>query len=213
LIIYILTLHHISSSECLPLVGQLISQKTNNNQTVHATLNKAWDFALPFSFAVIGPNKFLFNFSKQEHLDRIQNQTTWNVNGYLLSLQLWSPKATMGELTYNLSPFWIQVHGFSLANLTLQNVVAIGKGLGGTLMQVEDCSGAQKPFRSYLKILVKIYVLEPLKHGFYLRCEEGEPLWISFKYERFFFFFFLALLVEELVIKNNIAMHPLQKLF
>jgi hypothetical protein len=89
----------------------------------------------------------------------------------------------MGELTYNLSPFWIQIHGFPLANLTLQNAVAIGKGLG-TLMQVEDCSGAQKPFKSFLRILVKIDVLEPLKPGFYLSREEGEPLWISFKYER-----------------------------
>jgi hypothetical protein len=171
------------SSESLPLVGQLISQKTNNNQTVHATLDKAWEFALPYSFAVIDPNRFLFKFSKQEHLDRIQNQTTWNVNGYLLSLQTWSPKATIGELLFNLSPFWIQVHGFPLANITLRNAVAIGKGLG-TLMKVEDCSGAQKTFRSYLRILVKIDVLEPLKPGLYLSCEEGEPHWISFKCER-----------------------------
>jgi hypothetical protein len=174
---------NISSSECLPLVGQLISQKTNNNQTVHAALNKAWDFALPFSFIVIGPNKFMFKFSKQEHQDRIHKQTNWNVNGYLLSLQLWSPKATMGELSYNMSPFWIQIHGFPLANLTLKNVVAIGKGLGA-LIQVEECSGAQKTFKSFLRILVKINVLEPLKPGFYLSREEGEPLWISFKYER-----------------------------
>ena len=50
--------------------------KTNNNQTVHAALDKAWEFALPYSFAVIGPNRFLFKFSKQEHLDKKQNQTT-----------------------------------------------------------------------------------------------------------------------------------------
>jgi hypothetical protein len=88
----------------LPLVEQLnISQKTNNNQSVHAALNKAWDFALPFSFAAIGPNKFLFKFTKQEHLDRIQKQTTWNVNEFLLSLQQWSPMTTMGEVTNNVS--------------------------------------------------------------------------------------------------------------
>ena len=32
---------NINTSECLPLVGQLISKKANNNQTVHAALNKA----------------------------------------------------------------------------------------------------------------------------------------------------------------------------
>jgi hypothetical protein len=168
---------------CLPLVGQLISQRTNNNQTVHAALNKAWEFALPFSFAVIGPNKFLFKFSKQDHLDRIQKQFTWNVNGYLLSLQIWYPSATMGELKFNLSPFWIQIHGFPLANLTLRNAAAIGKGMGN-LMKVEDSNGAQQTFRSYLRILVKIDVSAPLKPGFFFNREEGEPIWISFIYER-----------------------------
>jgi hypothetical protein len=172
-----------TSGASLPLVGQLISQKTNNNQTVHAALDKAWVFALPFSFAVIGPNRFLFKFSKQEHLDRILNQTAWNVNGYLLSLQTWSPQATLGELSFKLSPFWVQVHGFPLANITIRNAAAIGKALG-PLLQVEDCSGAQTTFRSYLRIKVKINVYEPLKPGFYLNCGEGEPLWISLKYER-----------------------------
>jgi hypothetical protein len=55
-----------SSNECLLLIGLLISQKTNNNQYVQAALNKAWDFVVPFSFAAIGPNKFLFRFSKQD---------------------------------------------------------------------------------------------------------------------------------------------------
>jgi hypothetical protein len=70
--------------DCLPLVGHVISQKTHNNQSVYVALSKAWEFAVPFSFAVLGPNKFLFKFSKKEHLLRIQKQVTWNVIGYLL---------------------------------------------------------------------------------------------------------------------------------
>lgn len=54
--------------DCLPLVGQLLSQKKHNNQSVNAALVKAWDFAVPFSFVVLGPNCFLFKFSKQEHI-------------------------------------------------------------------------------------------------------------------------------------------------
>lgn len=172
-----------TNDECLPLIGHLISQKTHNNQSVNATLNKAWEFAVPFSFAALGPNKFLFKFNKQEHIDRIHKQPTWNVNGSLLSLQQWSPKATMGELSTNMSPFWIQIHGLPLANLSLKNAIAIGKGMG-QLIKVEDISGANKTFRSYLRILVEINVYEPLKPGFSFRRDEGQPIWISFKYER-----------------------------
>jgi hypothetical protein len=133
-----------------------------NNQSVQAALNKASDFAVPFSFAPIGPNKFLFKFSKQEHLNRILKQTTWNINGFLLVLNLWSPLVPMGDVPLKLSPFWIQIHGFPLANFTLKNAAAIGKGMG-SLIQVDDCSGEHKTFRSYLRILVKLNVHNPLK--------------------------------------------------
>jgi hypothetical protein len=82
-----------------------------------------------------------------------------------------------------MSPFWIQIHGFPLANLTMKNAIAIGKGLG-SLIQMEDCSGASKTFRSYLRVLVKINVFEPLKPSFLFSRVEGDPIWISFKYER-----------------------------
>jgi hypothetical protein len=71
--------------ECLPLYGHVISQKTHNNQSVNAALIKAWDFAVPFSFAILGPNKFLFKFSKQAHIEKVLKLVTWNVSvfGYV----------------------------------------------------------------------------------------------------------------------------------
>jgi hypothetical protein len=87
------------------LVGHVISQKTHNNQFVFATVSKAWEFAIPFSFVVLGSNKFLSKLSKQDHLLKIQKQVTWNANGLLIILQLWNPQATLGELPLNKAPF------------------------------------------------------------------------------------------------------------
>ena len=70
-----------------------------------------------------------------------------------------------------------------MANLTLKNVVAIGKGIG-SLIQVEDYGGANKTFRSFLRILIKINVHDPLKLGFLFYRANGEQFQISFKYER-----------------------------
>jgi hypothetical protein len=121
------------------LVGHVISQRTHNNQSVFAALSKAWEFAVPFSFTVLGPNKFLFKLTKQEHLLRIQKQATWNVNGSVIILKLWNPMATLGELILNKASFWIQVHGLPLINMTTKLAISIGKGLGD-LLQVEDLS-------------------------------------------------------------------------
>ncbi|XP_059450878.1 uncharacterized protein LOC132181647 [Corylus avellana] len=172
-----------ATDECLPLVGHVISHKTLNNQAVFAALSKAWEFAVPFSHAVLGPNKFLFKLSKPEHLARIQKQVTWNVNGFLIILQQWHPQATLGELPFNKAPFWIQVHGLPLINMTTKIAISIGKGLG-KLIKVDALSGEKKTFRSFLRLLVDIEVGNPLKPGFIFRRDGGESLWIFLKYER-----------------------------
>jgi hypothetical protein len=168
--------------ELLPLVGLVISQKTQNNQSVNTALTKSWFFAIPFSFAALGPNTFLFKFSDKEHISRILSQV-WNVNGFLLSLQQWSPTATLGELSLKEFPFWIQIHGLPLQNMTVKNAISIGKGLG-ELIRFEDNSGANTIFRSFLRLQVKIDVSKPLKPGFNFSRPDGSETWISLKYER-----------------------------
>jgi hypothetical protein len=124
----------------------------------------------------------LFKFSKQEKVSRILNNV-WNVNGYLLSIKVWSPSATLGDLSLSTVPFWIQIHRLPLKNLTIKNAIAIGKGLGSLIM-VEDNSGVGVTFRSYLRILVSINVSKPLNPGFDLSKEDGSSSWVSLKYER-----------------------------
>jgi hypothetical protein len=111
-------------SELLPLVGKIISQKTQHNQTVHAALIKAWFFANPFSFAVLGPNLFLFKFSDQTHISRIL-ANVWNMNGSLLAIQVWTSFATIKDLPLFEVPFWIQIHGLPLQNMSIKTVVKL----------------------------------------------------------------------------------------
>jgi hypothetical protein len=130
--------------ELLPLVGKIISQKTQINQTMNTALAKAWFFANPFSFAVLGPNLFLFKFSDQDHISRIL-KNVWNVNGFLLALQEWSPSATIKDLPLFEVPFWIQIHGLPLQNMTIKNAIAISKGIG-LLVKVEENRGDYAAF-------------------------------------------------------------------
>jgi hypothetical protein len=172
----------VESSELLPLVGQLISQKTQNNQTVNAALSKAWFFAYPFSFAVLGPNVFLFKFTDKEHISRILNKV-WNVNGFLLAIQTWLPSATLRDLSLKEVSFWIQIHGLPLQNMTLKNSIAIGKGID-QVVKVDENNGAAASFRSYLRLLVSFDVTKPLYPGFCFTRSDGVSDWISLKYER-----------------------------
>ena len=170
------------TEEAPPLVSHIISQKTLNNHLVYAALTKSWPFAITFSFSTPSPNLFLFKFSKLEHITRILDQVTWNVNGSLLALQKWSPFATINELALTGVPFWIQVHGLPLHNTT-KNAIAIGKGLGH-LLKVEESGQVLSTFRSYFRILVEIDSNKPLNPGFNFSRHEGDAIWIGLKYER-----------------------------
>jgi hypothetical protein len=127
-------------------------------------LTKAWFFAIPFSFVVLGPNIFLFKFTEKDHISRILKQV-WNVNGFLMALQTWSPTNTLGELSLKEVPFWIHVHSLPLQNMSIKNAITIGKGLG-KLVKIEENSGAEATFQSFLRILVNIDVSKPLNPGF-----------------------------------------------
>jgi hypothetical protein len=129
-------------------------------------LTKAWFFANPFSFAVLGPNVFLFKFIDKEHISRILNKV-WNVNGFLLTIQTWHPSATLRDLSLKEVSFWIQIHGLPLQNMTIKNSIAIGKGIG-QVVKVDKNSGAAASFRSYLRLLVSIDVTKPLSPRFLL---------------------------------------------
>jgi hypothetical protein len=61
--------------------------------------------------------------------------------------------------------------------------ISIGKGLGH-LLQVDDSCSDKKTFKSFLRLLVKIEVSNPLKPSFPLQRVDDEPLWIFLKYER-----------------------------
>jgi hypothetical protein len=75
------------------------------------------------------------------------------------------------------------VHGLPLANLSVRNAIAIGKGLGN-LIKVDDARAVGQTFQSYLRMLVEVDVSEPLKPGFLFRRQGGELVWISLLYER-----------------------------
>jgi hypothetical protein len=123
------------------------------------------------------------------------------VNGSLLAIQVWNPSATIMDLPLFEVPFWIQIHGLPLQNMTIKNAIAIGKGLG-QFLKVEDNSGETVAFRSYLKVLVSIDVLKPLNSGFNFNRGDGTQCWVNLKYEDWMS---TALTVGRLVIINLLA--------
>ena len=91
----------------------------------------------------------------------------WNVMGHLLSLQWWCPSSFISEVTFNLVPFWVQVHGIPLKALSIKMTTNIGRRLGG-VMEVEDPFPQGQMLRSFLRIRVMIDINLPFITGFWV---------------------------------------------
>ena len=168
----------------LSLVGRIITQKAPITFRVKASLEKAWDFAIPFSLETTSdPFKFIFTFTHLSHIKRILNQPTWNVIGSLLILKKWYSDLSLNEISFDTAPFWIQIHDLSLKNMNCTNAAAIGLGIG-KLLKVENLAESGFICHSYQRILVEIEVSCPLRPGFLHAREGGAPSWCQLKYER-----------------------------
>lgn len=111
------------NQENFALIGKLLTLKPLHTQLVLATLASAWNFAFPLTVETLAPNKFLFAVPLQSHVDRILQQGPWNIRGSLLFLQPCSPDLALEEFDLHLCPFWIQVHGLPMQNMTLWNAI------------------------------------------------------------------------------------------
>jgi hypothetical protein len=93
----------------------------------------------------------------------------WNIKGSLLVLKPWTPEVTFDEVELSTCPFWVQVHGLPLQNMTARNAISIGKS-HGNLMAVENSKTPGIICTHHLRIRVEIDTTKPLVPGFTLPC-------------------------------------------
>ena len=87
----------------------------------------------------------------------------------------------MEELSFNLTHFWVQVHGIPLGYMNPTVVARVCEIVGIVIyhpkMPIEDGGG-------FMRVLVLINISQPLCWGRVICLEDDKELWVSFKYER-----------------------------
>jgi hypothetical protein len=124
-------------------------------------------------------NKMVFIFEDSKDLNRVLQNSPWNIKGTPLFLKRWSSDETFYEIDFVKAPIWVQVHGLPLDRMNNANAAIIVDSLGG-LVEVDnlDCS---KPCRkSFLRIRVLLPLEDPLPTGFILHRPPKQPAIISY---------------------------------
>lgn len=161
------------------LVGRLVLKKIHPPHILHPFIRTGWRFLSDIKIEDAGPNRFLFSFSSMEDKEHIFREGPWNFNGSYMILKEWNPKESLEEVDLSVVEFWVQIHGLPLELVDADNARLIGCKLGEVLEldPVEEHA-------SFIRIKIRFHVSTPLEPGFYFPRDNGDDLWIGFKYER-----------------------------
>ncbi|KAJ1405016.1 Zinc knuckle CX2CX4HX4C [Sesbania bispinosa] len=171
------------------LVGKVLVEKVLNKAVVKEIISKAWNLGEDLNIVDLGPNVYMFNFSRVKDAKRILEEGPWFIMGNLLNIQNWIPEVSVFEVNYDYVLFWVQFHGLPLDLMSTTNAGKIGKILGDVIL-VENPLMEGHMLHSFLRVRIHINIKKSLVTGFWLPRNNLPRLWIFAKCERLQGFYF-----------------------
>jgi hypothetical protein len=110
-------------------------------------------------------NLMVFSFEVLEDLERVLDNSPWNIKGSPLFLKRWSKSEAIEDLDFTKAAFWVQVHNLPLDLMTIENAANIGASLG-ELLVVDNADNLKLSRKSFLRFKVLLNLLKPLVPGF-----------------------------------------------
>ncbi|XVF36692.1 hypothetical protein REPUB_Repub19eG0079400 [Reevesia pubescens] len=165
------------------LVGKVLADKLMKICLLRTILMKAWPVNRSLKVHGLDRNIFLFAFKDEKNKKKAILQSPWSVMNSIVILKEWPVEATLGELDFSTSDFWVHVHNLPLAYLTKPNAMKIAS-VFENVVEIDWEGDKDIMWSGYLRMKVTVRVDDPLKIGFNLRRKNSKPIGVSFKYER-----------------------------
>ena len=172
-------------SEGWVLAGKFLSKRRINLEAVVKTLKPIWKTTENFMVQDTGDNITLFLFQKEEDLNRVLWASPWSFDKYLLILNKVGKGDSVPTISFDSSPFWIQIHGLPMRMQTKE----VAEKIAGPLGPIEKVDIGTRGFSvgKFLRIRVNIDISKPLCRGRVVRLGTTEKGWVDFRYERLYF--------------------------
>ena len=174
-------LHSDLASAEYSIAAKFLTKRPLNTDAIAATFKPLWRSKNGFKVKNLGNHVILFTFDNEEEVDTIMANEPWSFDKHLMVLQRYGKDSIVEELSFNLTHFWVQVHGIPLGYMN-PTVAAglcetVGKVINHPKRPIEDGGG-------FMRVWVLVDVSQPLCRGRVICLEDGKELWVSFKYER-----------------------------
>lgn len=127
-------------------------------------------------------NIYSCTFQTEVDVNALLHGGPWSIRGVHVVLKRWSSSATLEEIKFDTSDFWVQVHNLPPDKMNQANMHTIGNFLG-TPIAFPSNSNSHPRYAKFIRIRTRVDITKPLKTGFFMHREHQSTLWIPFKYE------------------------------
>ncbi|XP_004293574.1 PREDICTED: uncharacterized protein LOC101304253 isoform X1 [Fragaria vesca subsp. vesca] len=165
----------------LSLVGKVLTTKPFSRIDLKTKMVMAWNPTEDMKIREIDDNLFLFVFGNMEDKQRVLDNGPWHFDNALLVLDYTDGTVSPSEMKLNHADLWVQVHNLPLLGMN----VVLGRRIAnylGKCLEVEE-EGDGECWGKYMRLRVRLDVMQPLRRGMKICLEGCEPIWVDFKYE------------------------------
>ncbi|KAF3450405.1 hypothetical protein FNV43_RR06486 [Rhamnella rubrinervis] len=161
---------------------QFLSSKNFRRFPLKELIPKVWKLKSEVKIEKLGENIFKFTFDNKRDKDYIFGQRPWSFDGSHLILKERSEYLSLQEVDFTTTTFYFQIHGLPPAYLHQDAAFQIGDQIGTVILSsvTPRCVVANR----FMRIRVDIAIRNPIPVGYFMERDQGEDLWVQFKYER-----------------------------
>ena len=139
-----------------------------------------WKAENGFTVSNKGDHKVLFIFDNEADVDHILSTEPWSFDKSLVVLQKFDRSTPLSDLPLDKTSFWVQVHNIPIGFRSK----SVAKDICGLIGIVDrSTTVAECECRSYVQVRVTLDVFQPLCRGKIIKLEDGEKVWVNFRYE------------------------------
>ncbi|KAE9466937.1 hypothetical protein C3L33_01156, partial [Rhododendron williamsianum] len=164
-------------------MGKILTQKGINLSGLKASMDLAWGYPKGLKVMEVGGGIYQFVFGNEMDLLRVLAGGPWLFSNQLIVLQRWAEGVKPDQINFSYSPFWIQLRALPLEFMSVEVGRKMMVGFGDVLEVVmAQLSGNQG---RCIRVKVELDITKPIPRGKNVRTADWQPIWVSFRYEKF----------------------------
>ncbi|XP_075665196.1 uncharacterized protein At4g02000-like [Castanea sativa] len=163
------------------IAANFFTKRALNMDAIAATFQPLWQSKNGFRLKNLGNHIVLFIFENKADVDNILANEPWSYDKNIMVLQRYEADSEIADLSFNLTHFWVQVHGIPVRFMNKE----VAEGLCETVGQVCHLHNAPtEDGGSFMRVRVLVDISLPLCRGRVIALDDNREQWVTFRYER-----------------------------